>query len=484
MKKITSALAIILCTHMAFAQDYNDVLRYSQFQYTGSARSISMGNAFGALGGDFTSAAINPAGLGLYRSFEFSVSPSFGKIENDVSYLNYATNDGMFDFNFNNMGLVFNFEGNPEKGVTRTVFGFGLNRVNNLTGYNYIEGHNAQTSLLDYFTSYANNGSWDEYNEKLAYDADLLPFDTINNVYWNDISEAGYGQSQSKTIDESGRINEWSFALAVNMNEKFNIGVALGLVDIKYNNTSEFSEWDAQENIEYFNRYNYNKTLDVDGFGVNAKIGLLFRPIKSLRLGASVHTPTIYNIREQYFADLMQTNDYNEYFEANSPYGEYSYKIETPLRSILSAAYSFGDFAIISADWEHTNYASARLRRKKGGDYNFNDENQVIKDYLTGTNNLRFGAEIRVTPLFSLRGGCELYGNPYNENSTYSNGTNTDYVHTAYSAGLGYRQNNFFADIAYRMNNLNYFEQVHPGSALAEIDYKESAIFFTVGFKF
>lgn len=484
MKKIVSALAIILCAQFAFAQDYNDVLRYSQFQYTGSARSISMGNAFGALGGDFTSASINPAGLGLYRSFEVSFSPSFGKIENDATYLGNATNDGMFDFNFNNLGLVLNFEGNPEKGVTRTVFGFGMNRLNNLTGYSFIEGHNAQTSLLDYFTNYANSGSWDEFNEKLAYDADLMPFDTINQVYWNDINEAGYGQSQSKVIDESGRTNEWSFALAVNMNEKINIGVALGLVDIKYNSTSEFMEWDANNGIEYFNEYKYIKGLDCDGFGVNAKIGLLYRPTKALRLGASIHTPTFLDMDETYYSDMVQTNDYNEKYEASSPLGEYSYKIETPMRTILSAAYSIGDFALISGDWEHVNYTSSRLRRSNRGSYNFNDENQVIKNYLEAANNFRIGAEVRATSNFSLRAGYEFYGNPYTKQYNNNDVKANENTHNALSFGVGYRQKNFFADIAYRANKMNYFTEVHPGSDYAEINNKDNSVFFTVGFKF
>jgi hypothetical protein len=35
-----------------------------------------MGSAFGSLGGDFISASINPAGMGLYRSGEFTLSPT------------------------------------------------------------------------------------------------------------------------------------------------------------------------------------------------------------------------------------------------------------------------------------------------------------------------------------------------------------------------------------------------------------------------
>ena len=85
MKKILIAIGAMVLTTAALAQDYNDVMRYSQTQYSGSARSVSMGSAFGALGGDFISASINPAGLGIFRSNEISFTPSFGKIENTAN---------------------------------------------------------------------------------------------------------------------------------------------------------------------------------------------------------------------------------------------------------------------------------------------------------------------------------------------------------------------------------------------------------------
>ena len=47
---------------------------FSDQSYTGTARSHAMGNAFGALGADMTSIHINPAGLGVYRTFSMSAT--------------------------------------------------------------------------------------------------------------------------------------------------------------------------------------------------------------------------------------------------------------------------------------------------------------------------------------------------------------------------------------------------------------------------
>ena len=39
---------------------------------------IAIGNAFGALGSDFSSLSNNPAGIGLYQFNEFTFTPTFG----------------------------------------------------------------------------------------------------------------------------------------------------------------------------------------------------------------------------------------------------------------------------------------------------------------------------------------------------------------------------------------------------------------------
>src|ERR1043166_10287149 len=70
---------------ISVAQNDVDALRYSQTGLAGTARFISMGGAFGALGGDFSTLSWNPAGLAIYRTSEFTFSPSL--------YLEKSTSD-------------------------------------------------------------------------------------------------------------------------------------------------------------------------------------------------------------------------------------------------------------------------------------------------------------------------------------------------------------------------------------------------------
>ena len=55
-----SALLLTYSASSVFAQDETDALRFSYLQPQGTARSMGIGGALGALGGDFTSLSINP----------------------------------------------------------------------------------------------------------------------------------------------------------------------------------------------------------------------------------------------------------------------------------------------------------------------------------------------------------------------------------------------------------------------------------------
>ena len=101
MKKLLSYITLALLTvSVSFAQNETDALRFSQFNYGGTARFMSMGGAFGALGGDFSSLAINPAGIGIYRRSEFSFTPMVTYNQIGSTYFNIFQDDMKYGFNF------------------------------------------------------------------------------------------------------------------------------------------------------------------------------------------------------------------------------------------------------------------------------------------------------------------------------------------------------------------------------------------------
>ena len=63
------------------AQNAEDALRYSSTFLTGTARYTGLGGAYGAVGADFTSLSSNPAGIGLYKKSDFSITPMLSHLQ-------------------------------------------------------------------------------------------------------------------------------------------------------------------------------------------------------------------------------------------------------------------------------------------------------------------------------------------------------------------------------------------------------------------
>ncbi|MDA3929403.1 MAG: hypothetical protein PF541_10625 [Prolixibacteraceae bacterium] len=531
MKKYIISTLIILTVNFAFAQDFFDALKFSQTEYGGTARSIAMGSAFGALGGDFVSASINPAGLGLYRSGEFVLSPTLNLNQIESNYLNNTEINDKYSFNFNNASYVVSSKTGAETGIISFTFGVGYNRLKNFNSNSLVQGYGANTSLLNYFTDYANEypNQFDNHYEGLAWNAMLINKDTdpevLEGIYYNDLTDyqkydindengnfigSGYEavdvfpHKQKNIIRKNGHIDEYLISLGLNINHKVYIGASLGLLDLVYNEKTMYSEIDNENYSDYLSDYTLESDLYESGFGINFKTGIIYRPTKSLRFGAAIHTPNFYDISKSDQKKITsnfdleigtdETNLSSKWSDDNEQI--YDYRLETPLKANFSVAYILGNKAIISADYELINYGNAKFRNS-GDNYDYSDQNSDINNTLKTTGNIRIGAEYRLTNNLSARAGLNLIGNPWKSTYTYSDGTpseienkNDSFVN--YSGGFGYRQKNFFIDFAYRLSQNNYAYKVHEiyytnptnGSSIASLKEMNNQTTITFGFRF
>jgi hypothetical protein len=478
------------------AQDLVDALRYSQIQTQGTARSGSMGNAFGALGGDFTSVSINPAGIGLYRSGEFTLTPNLNYSKVESSYLGTNAEDTDYKFSLNNISYVTSVPTKltSEAGIVSINFGIGYNRLKDFNSNAIMAGSNINGSYMDYFADNANAGIWNDYYEELAWNTDLLLYDENNNEYWHDMQDAGYGQSQRKIVSQSGSIDEYSFAMGINFNHKLYLGSSVGITNIYYKESTQFNEVDALDNIPYFNEMTFNSNLTTSGNGYNFKFGAIYKPIHEIRLGVSIHTPTFYKLYDTFETSMQSSVTYDdgtETYDEYSPYNTYNYRLETPLRTTFSGAFIIAKKGLISIDYELVDYGTSKLRR--GGDgHNFAGENQDINDAYKLAGNIRIGGEYNVSKEVSLRGGYELQQSAYNTTAFGASQPNSDTDLMVYSAGLGYRSGLFFSDFAYRYTTLENYDLPYPtpGSnsyptpQMAAFNTTRNSFIFTIGYKF
>ncbi len=107
-----------------FAQSEVDALRFSREHLHGTARSMSMGGAFGALGGDQTAISSNPAGIAVYRSSEVVGTLNLSQERSSAGDLN--ANKTRFDMD--NLGFVGYFPLRNDV-IPLVNFGFSYNRL-------------------------------------------------------------------------------------------------------------------------------------------------------------------------------------------------------------------------------------------------------------------------------------------------------------------------------------------------------------------
>lgn len=457
--KIVALFILLLAVTTLSAQNEIDALRYSRLNPTGTARFVGTGGAFGALGGDFTSLSNNPAGLGIYKSSEFTITPSlfFGKTES--TYFGEFNEDDKYNFNLGNIGVVIVTDPTKKKPETqwRNVnFGIGVNRLANFHSRVIIDGFNETSSYLTPYIDYSQGldpDDLDAFSTGLAYDAYLLFLDDNGN-YQVDMPFGGV--RQRKTMETSGSINEMVLSLGGNYNDKLYLGATIGVPYVRYKENTLYSESDEENRSEYFGSFSRADQLLTEGTGVNLKIGAILRATDWLRVGGAIETPTFYTLTDTYTTTFRGSFDTDTTTRASAE-GFYEYELNTPFKASAGVGFILGKSGLISADYQMVDYANAKLR---ASDYDFQDENNAVKDAYVKAHNLRFGTEWRFGAL-SLRGGYSISDNPYRY------GTNS--TMNTYSAGIGIRDKRFFVDLAWAMNDMDDEYQLYSSPLDAEV---------------
>lgn len=469
---------------LIFGQNEIDALRYSQNYPMGTARSTGLGGAVGAVGGDFTSLSINPAGIGLYRASEMSFTPSLTWNNTTADFLGNSYKDENYNLSMGNLGFVFNYDLNNSNGWISTSFGFGYNRLNNFNQDIFMGGIQNNSSYLDNFVYYAgtlDSDDLDPYYEALAWETYMIDWDDDNNEYFNDFADAGYGQVQERTIRKRGAIGEYLLSFGANYNHRLYLGATLGINRARFEQTVIHYEGDPNDIISFTDNFTFEEYLFTRGVGYNLKLGVIGRPADFIRLGAAYHLPTFYYMNDEFENTMEAYIDPEEDFTnpqfASSGLGEYRYRLRTPGKAVGSAAVTFGQVGLISMDYEFINYKGADL---SASDYNFNSENQDIQNIYRATHNFRFGGELRFGPAY-VRGGYAFYASPFATSEP-----NVDADRSIISAGIGVRNRFFFVDATYSYAKYqeSYYLYVPGIIDGAVLNANNNSVRVTVGVRF
>ncbi|HPE96737.1 MAG: hypothetical protein H6548_01150 [Chitinophagales bacterium] len=503
MKKQYAILALALAMPiLSQAQSDEDALRYSMLGFGGTARSLGVANAFGALGGDFSSLAMNPAGIGIYRSSEFVFTPGLTHFDNQSAFYGSATNADKYNFNLSNLGMVFTNmktgKANADNGWVATQFAVGYNRLENFNNRLIYTGFNDRNSLTSLYVEQLNaNGGTNPgsvtgsfpFGAGLAWETYLInPNFNDSTSYYTEIQ--GGNIQQTKTLETSGAYDELDFSFGGNYGNKLYVGFTLGVPIVDYNAVVTYTEEDVQNVHDNFNQMTLTDQLNVNGAGINGKFGVIYRVNDYLRLGGAVHTPTALGLTDVYRSTMTSSLDTSGSYGYDSPTGRYEYSIVTPWRAIASAAITMKQYGFISFDYEFVDYSAAGFNFNRIGsvdDITLETAlNNTINEKYTGAHNIRVGAELAYE-VFRFRGGYAIMGTPFA--SGFAEGS-ADFARSTYTLGAGIRDEHFYVDLGYaNTRSTEYdtqynFSDGNGANEGATIDKTVSNFLLSLGFRF
>ena len=505
-------LAIVASTGNIYAQYAADALRFSQGNYGSSARFKALGNAQISLGGDISSLGGNPAGLGMFTRSEFAITPEFNSTESNATYLGQNTNRTDNQLNLNNIGAVWYSPilkargANLDKGLISVVWGLGYSRNNDFSAKVNYGGVNSSSSIADSFAALAQGYAFDDNNidplAGRAFDNYLIDQTAAGSTNYTRATSLNNTQSQS--IVRSGSTSELNFSGALNFSNKFYLGASIGVVTVRYRSDSEFIEsgeinaidptnpskdpLNPQVGSDYILSYRQNQITD--GSGINAKLGLIYKPIDAVRIGATFQSPTWMHVQDNTYETLDTrytsggVND--DFFDNNNEPYQLDYTLRTPYKGSLGASVIIGNNALISGDIDYVDYGSIKISPTGNNNMSsaISNSNADISDFYTSAINYRIGGEYKVGQL-ALRAGFGLNGTPYKDDD--SNIFETKY----YSGGLGYRFSKYYIDLAYQRAETNQTFEDYPTSfsesianPVANVAQNKNNVFLTVGVKF
>jgi len=279
-------------------------------ELSGTARFIGMAGAMTAVGGDPSAVKQNPAGLGIYRHSQFSVSA-----------------DGCF--------MRYWQDGSLDKGPL------------------YSRWHLSQASYVFALTHPERIAGVVSNNIMLSY---ARRADLFSHVTLNDRSGRPAGSQNwiETVLDENGYRNDVDFHYAMNVSNRFYWGIGMTLEWL--NARQSIDRWEYTASDKRGNRQIYElKENDFgNAVGWGGSIGVLVRPVQAFRLGLSVESPLIGRMRETYY--------YSETFKRpdsagsdvvyDSPDYNTNWQLTTPLKASAGIGLQWKNHGLLSLQYD------------------------------------------------------------------------------------------------------------------------------------
>lgn len=514
----------VMALPIAAQETYQDT-KLVENELNGTARYVGMGGAMEALGADISTMQSNPAGIGLFRKSQVTISGGLNSQSGDNANtsLKYGNSSISFDgdktnASFDQAGFVWAMRN-------------GRNSYLNF-GFNYHKSRN-----FDQILSAANNLSNASLN-KLSAIKYNMGLSANNSMAWTGVDDS-YAKAPGMIVNNAdgttsmdylngtqymfgqrqyGYIGEYDFNISGNIHDRVYLGLTFGIHDVNYRGNKLYAE-DLEGNTTADNW----EQLKIDGTGFDVKFGAIIRPIEDspFRIGLYINTPVWYDLtmRNAYDLTLAQQVEGGQKFD-NGNSSDYDFKVYTPWKFGVSLGHTVGDYLALGLTYEYQDYGSIDNRVNTGSyydawgyEYDESSSDDVMNDdtkaNLKGVHTVKFGVEVKPVPEFSIRAGYNYVSpkfedNAYRDQSIQSPGvgyaTSADYTNwkatNRFTFGLGYSYKNFFLDAAYQYNHTSgdfYPFMSYSGDKVAandnvatatKVKFNRHQALFTLGYRF
>lgn len=432
MKRLLLILFLAYCLlPIAHSQD---VQRFAERQIIGTARYVGMGGAMTAIGGDPSAVQDNPAGLGLYRRGEIMLT-----VDGTIDQTCQNDSRDVYQrarFALPQVSAVWAW-GNPSKqrGMIYNNFMFSIQRLANYNRDVLVEG--VGMGMVETICE-KTNGLAEEFlidmpwNDEEVGWLSILGYEgyLIDPVVDNRWIPAVDFSSGTLSVSETGSADQYTLSWAGNISNQWYVGLSLNIPTITYTKRTSLLETSRNNSAELKSMYY------ASGIGVSGAVGLIYRPIQSLRIGASLQTPTVMQLSLQTEGDMYSTIAGQKYDVLTPSSGSINTEIYAPLRTSFSVAGQMGNNALIAVQYDYAHSAD-------------------MEDVHT----LRIGAEAQAYRGLFINAGYVYESSFMNKELAVgldynSIRTDMDYRYTAYSQyasmGVGYRSNVLVAQVAYQ----------------------------------
>ena len=490
-KALLAGMLMVLPSAM-MAQTARDAFSISQNDLRGTARFMSMGGAFTALGGDISTLNQNPGGIGVYRSSDLSATLDITRHSSDFNSVGGSTSHSFTRAACNNFGYIGTVNLGSNSVMPFFNWGASYSRVASFDRRYRGSLGNIGSSYSNFVADIANRGngtnggyrpnellqtqdynpyqdSYTPWSSILAFNSYLInPVSPGANMYTGLMAYDSQGNPVSPAladvdIQEKGYIDEYSINFGGNISNTVYWGIGFGITDLDYKSESYYSESLDNANVPDEAGTSYVRGGSADftlgnykhiwGSGFNFKAGVIIKPINEFRIGIAIHTPTYYNLSYEGSASLgyLYQSDTYPLENPENPGSKrkvysgseitddgyldnFDWQCRTPWRLMVGVAGVIGGRAILSADYEYRATNDIKVLDYDGNEWS--DVTSDVKTYYKSTNILRLGAEYRLTPQFSLRAGYMYETSPvqtdvmrgYNETP---NGVEATYMYTS-----------------------------------------------------